>query len=211
MKNQKRTRILSAVLSLLLLTATIIGVCVNAAGDAAAEAYIGLFDGTVKNDISQYFSNAIVALPDTVKDDQIISLIVEVDAESLLDAYEDSDKTMSISEFALSDEAAALRENISAESAALIEKLERSGISYELGINYDTVIAGFELIITARDFEDVCKTLGKKTNVIVGEVSMCNDDNTDNRFEEAQGRFPTVEEDEPPYRLLCTEYPAAKD
>ncbi|MBR4034127.1 MAG: S8 family serine peptidase [Clostridia bacterium] len=170
MKNQKRTKILSAVLSLLLLTATIIGVCVNAAGDAAAEAYIGLFDGTVKNDISQYFSNAIVALPDTVKDDQVISLIVEVDAESLLDAYEDSDKTMSISEFALSDEAAALRENISAESAALIEKLERSGVSYELGINYDTVIAGFELIITARDFEDVCKTLGKKTNVIVGEV-----------------------------------------
>ncbi len=170
MKNQKRTKILSAVLSLLLLTATVIGVCVNAAGDAAAEAYIGLFDGKVANDISKYFSNAIVALPDTVKDDQIISLIVEVDAESLLDAYEDSDKTMSISEFALSDEAAALRENISAESAALIEKLEKSGISYELGINYDTVIAGFELLITARDFEDVCRTLGKKTNVIVGEV-----------------------------------------
>ena len=40
---------------------------------------------------------------------------------------------------------------------------------------------------------------------------MCNDDNTDNRFEEAQGRFPTIEEDEAPYRLLCTEYPPAKD
>jgi len=24
------------------------------------------------------------------------------------------------------------------------------------------------------------------------------------------GRFPTIEEDEPPYRLLCNEYPAAK-
>ena len=46
---------------------------------------------------------------------------------------------------------------------------------------------------------------------IIGEVSMCNDDNTDNRFYEPLGRFPTVEEDEPPYRLLCTEYPAAKD
>ena len=46
---------------------------------------------------------------------------------------------------------------------------------------------------------------------IIGEVSMCNDDNTDNCFEEAQGRFPTIEEDEPPYRLLCTEYPPAKD
>ena len=46
---------------------------------------------------------------------------------------------------------------------------------------------------------------------LVGEVSMCNDDNTDNRFYEPLGRFPTIEEDEPPYRLLCTEYPPAKD
>ena len=45
---------------------------------------------------------------------------------------------------------------------------------------------------------------------IIGEVSMCNDDNTDNRFLEPLGRFPTIEEDEPPYRLLCTEYPPAK-
>ena len=45
--------------------------------------------------------------------------------------------------------------------------------------------------------------------VLIGEVSMCNDDNTDNRFYEPLGRFPTVEEDEPAYRLLCTEYPKA--
>lgn len=47
-------------------------------------------------------------------------------------------------------------------------------------------------------------------DVIVGEVSMCNDDETDNRFLEAPGRFPKIDEDEPPYRLLCNEYPAAK-
>ena len=46
---------------------------------------------------------------------------------------------------------------------------------------------------------------------LVGEVSMCNDDNTDNRFYEPLGRYPTIEEDEAPYRLLCTEYPAAAD
>ena len=39
---------------------------------------------------------------------------------------------------------------------------------------------------------------------------MCNDDNTDNRFYEEMGRFPTIEEDEAPYRLLCNEYPIAK-
>ena len=47
--------------------------------------------------------------------------------------------------------------------------------------------------------------------VLLGEVSQCNDDNTDNRFYEQLGRFPTIEEDEPPYRLLCSEYPAARE
>ena len=45
--------------------------------------------------------------------------------------------------------------------------------------------------------------------VLIGEVSMCNDDQTDNRFYEPLGRFPVIEEDESVYRLLCTEYPVA--
>ena len=45
--------------------------------------------------------------------------------------------------------------------------------------------------------------------VLLGEVSMCNDDTNDNRFYEKIGRFPAVEEDESPYRLLCGEYPKA--
>lgn len=43
--------------------------------------------------------------------------------------------------------------------------------------------------------------------VLLGEVSMCNDDSADNRFYERLGRFPSIEEDEVPYRLLCNEYP----
>ena len=46
--------------------------------------------------------------------------------------------------------------------------------------------------------------------VLIGEVSMVNDDNVDNRFYETQGRFPTIEEDEAPLYLLCNEYPQAK-
>ena len=46
--------------------------------------------------------------------------------------------------------------------------------------------------------------------VLLGEVSQCNDDNTDNRFYERIGRFPKIEEDEPAYRLLCNEYPSAE-
>ena len=46
--------------------------------------------------------------------------------------------------------------------------------------------------------------------IVIGEVSQCNDDNTDNRFEPPVGRFPSIEEDEAPYRLQCNEYPVAK-
>ena len=47
--------------------------------------------------------------------------------------------------------------------------------------------------------------------VLLGEVSQCNDDNAANRFNPPVGRFPEIEEDEPPYRLLCGEYPPAKE
>ena len=44
--------------------------------------------------------------------------------------------------------------------------------------------------------------------VLIGEVSMCNDDVNDNFFYKPIGRFPKIEEDEKPYRLLCNEYPS---
>ena len=47
--------------------------------------------------------------------------------------------------------------------------------------------------------------------VLIGEVSRCNDDNTDNRFFEPMGRFPEIIEDEAPFRLLCNEYPQARN
>jgi len=45
-----------------------------------------------------------------------------------------------------------------------------------------------------------------KGKVLVGEVSLVNDDNTDNRFHKPVGRFPTIEEDEPPLHLLVNDY-----
>jgi D-lyxose ketol-isomerase len=42
--------------------------------------------------------------------------------------------------------------------------------------------------------------------VLVGEVSAVNDDTADNRFLEASGRFPEIEEDEKPLHLLVNDY-----
>jgi D-lyxose ketol-isomerase len=43
--------------------------------------------------------------------------------------------------------------------------------------------------------------------VLVGEVSLVNDDEHDNRFLEPVGRFPEIEEDVPPLYLLVNDYP----
>ena len=45
--------------------------------------------------------------------------------------------------------------------------------------------------------------------VLAGEVSTVNDDATDNIFADPVSRFSRIEEDEPPYRLLVSDYPAA--
>lgn len=44
-------------------------------------------------------------------------------------------------------------------------------------------------------------------DILIGEVSQTNDDECDNRFFENLPRFPKIEEDVKPYRLLCNEYP----
>ncbi len=50
------------------------------------------------------------------------------------------------------------------------------------------------------------KFWGAEGRVLVGEVSTVNDDHTDNRFLDPVGRFPEIEEDEPPLHLLMGDY-----
>jgi D-lyxose ketol-isomerase len=50
------------------------------------------------------------------------------------------------------------------------------------------------------------KFWGEKGDVLIGEVSAVNDDNTDNIFADPIGRFSTIEEDEVPLHLLVPDY-----
>ncbi len=59
-----------------------------------------------------------------------------------------------------------------------------------------TLTPGMYHLFTAED-----------SKVLAWEVSMVNDDRTDNCFYEAQARFTHIEEDERPKYLLCNEYP----
>jgi len=63
---------------------------------------------------------------------------------------------------------------------------------------------GESITLTDHVYHKFWATEGR---VLAGEVSLVNDDARDNRFYEPIGRFPAIEEDEPPLYLLCTDYP----
>lgn len=65
---------------------------------------------------------------------------------------------------------------------------------------------GESITLTPRLYH---KFWAEEAKVLAWEVSMVNDDNTDNRFYEKQDRFSTIDEDEPAEYLLCNEYPKA--
>jgi D-lyxose ketol-isomerase len=50
------------------------------------------------------------------------------------------------------------------------------------------------------------KFWAEEDRVLIGEVSTVNDDDADNCFYEKVGRFPEIEEDEPPLYLLVNDY-----
>lgn len=96
------------------------------------------------------------------------------------------------------------------------ENDDLSGESFTIQIDGVTQNVSAGEIIRLRAGESISleprvyhKFWAEKGTVMVGEVSQVNDDNTDNRFYELLGRFPSVEEDEPPLHLLCNEYPSA--
>ena len=81
-----------------------------------------------------------------------------------------------------------------------------------------TVPAGTQIRLTPGESIHVQQYLYHDFNVeegtgavLLGEVSQCNDDKNDNRFNPPMGRFPEIEEDEKLYRLLCFEYPRARE
>ncbi len=149
--------------------------CFLSGGDgsvAVAESFIKLVDKELNTGLFNYLDNSVVfKLPETIKDTDTISLIVQMkDEESVLDVYEKSLTNLSFSEFTNSDQAVSIRKDIAKEKERLISVLNNSGIDYSTGKNYSELISGFEIIITAADFEDVCIALNDYANTYISEA-----------------------------------------
>jgi len=171
-KNRKTTRLISAALLMTILISAVFTLYLSAAGtrDLGSSLFISEYDGKLNTGIEKYYNSSVMyKLPSKVKDDDKISLIIDMPTVTLLDAYNSSKTDATFSEFLSSEEAAKVQSAIDDDAGALRVKLFEAGIDYELGESYSTILSGFEMIITARDFEAVCKTVGKSANVIVGE------------------------------------------
>ncbi|MBP3666662.1 MAG: leucine-rich repeat protein [Clostridia bacterium] len=132
---------------------------------------IHLFDGDlITNKENYYDSSVIYKLPETIKETDEISVIIEVKEKSLLEQYPGASSGMSFTEYALSDEAAAIRDRIAAEKRVLLSDLDKAELNYVTGEDYTNVLSGFELVIRAGDFEAIAKTVGDRGTTIIGEV-----------------------------------------
>ena len=169
MKN-KLQRVFSCILLLslvvVLLFSTSASAVTGAVIDAAYIKELQSVDTQYKNYLD---SNVMYQLPSTIKDDEIISVIVKMDDPALLETY-DEKSGMSFNEYAATAEAEELRETIAAERRVLFSRLRELGVDYELGTTYDTVLAGYELLIEAQYYDEVCYILGTSARVIVGDV-----------------------------------------
>ncbi len=98
-------------------------------------------------------------------------------------------------------------------NATTDRKLDDTAVTFKTDGITRTVQAGGKVVLSPG--ESICLEQGMyhrfygekgKGKVLVGEVSMVNDDNTDNCFYETIGRFPVIEEDEQPVHLLVSDY-----
>ena len=122
-------------------------------------------------DYSKYFSSAVTQkLPEGIEDDEEISLIIQTNQKTLLDAYDASNSTLSFSDFCQTEEAKQILETMEDEYKELTATLDAKNFDYVVGERYDTLLSGFEITVKAGIFEDVCKALGSNVDVIVGEV-----------------------------------------
>ena len=90
-------------------------------------------------------------------------------------------------------------------------KLAESDVTVTLDGVQRTVKAGHEVVLEPGESVTLPPRLyhsfwGEREPVLVGEVSLVNDDLSDNFFLTKVGRFPEIEEDESPLHLLVGDY-----
>ena len=170
-KKNGKVRVLTAVIAMVMIISTILTVHLSATGTTyyGSSPSINKLSGNIDLGTEKLYNEAVMyKLPDTVKESDDISIIIQTKSLTLLDAYDKSGSSLSFGEYVLTDAAESVRGDILAESEKVKNKLD--GIDYKPGESYNTLLSGFEITIKAKDYEDVRRAVGSDANVFVGEV-----------------------------------------
>ena len=97
--------------------------------------FIKEYTGDLKVNYQDFLDSSVMQkLPDTIRADDEISVIIALDEQNLLDAYEATDKTMSFTQFALeSKEAADIIARRDSRKAQILASLKEAGVAYTAG------------------------------------------------------------------------------
>ena len=173
MNKRSQTRWSRTMLCLLMVAATLFTTITMTQAQAAQyeASYIERLDKGLTVDYSKYVDSSVMfELPDTIKHDDEISVIITLDDDSLLDAYEQTDKSLSFTEFALSSEyAQEIKAAIGSRKAEILTALDEAGVAYTSGEDYSALLCGFEVVIQASDFEATCMSLGEGASAVISE------------------------------------------
>lgn len=174
MKKNSKGKVLRSSLIGLIVAAMMVSFLPTPRGQVSGyeASHIERLENAPKLDLQDYLDQSVMfQLPASIKDDENISVIITVGEATLMDAYEATDKALSFTDYALnSQEAAALRAKIAEQKADVLAQLDRQGISYVPGRDYDTLLSGFEIEILAKDFNATCQSLKKGQGIVVSEV-----------------------------------------
>ncbi len=171
MNSKTTVRVITCLIALLTVLATLLGVVSSSRAGAEKTDYIGLFDGDVYTDVESLFDNKVVhKLPASVKDTDVISLIIRTDLPGVMQAHKEAKSSLSLAEYAKTEAGLAVKQRIADKRSELLAALDAAGLDYGTGLCYDTVLAGFEITIKAGDLARADELLANKATVIVGEV-----------------------------------------
>ena len=161
------------VLSVLLATILLLSVFLPTLGRSYAleGGYVKQFTDSIITNRNQYLdSSKVFELPSAVKSDDDISVIISLSTAPLIDRYNETDKSMSFTEYAFSDEAEALRKEIEEEKKEVLKTLDEQGVAYTVGADYHAILTGFEIVIKAGSYKTVAQSLDEDMTSIVCEV-----------------------------------------
>ena len=170
---QRRIKIVAMLLALVSVFGVVFSLTLSAwhASDVEEAPFIRLMDKIIDTNREEFFDpNVVYQLPDGIDGSEEISIMVIMEGEALLDAYEKQSTYTTMLSFSASAEGQAVLSSVKAETDKLISVLEASDIEYEIGYSYDTVFCGFEVIVQASEFEKLSDVIGDKASLVVSEV-----------------------------------------